>query len=60
MELQVLQGHQNAAGYIIHRHVRATRLCEQNWIFQQDNSVIHTARRSKDFSITFVRSVYQI
>ena len=44
----------NATGYIgrLERSLFFTegaRLCGKNWIFQQDNGQIHTARNSKDF-----------
>ena len=54
IELQILQGHLNAAGYIgmLERSsffTEGARLCGEEWIFQLDNATIHTARRSKDF-----------
>ena len=54
MELQVVQGRQNAAAYIgmLERSSLFAdyfRLCAERWIFQQDNVAIHTARSSNDF-----------
>ena len=53
MELHVVQGRQNAARYIgmLERSSLSTeeaRLCGIDWVFQRDNAVILTARRSKD------------
>ena len=54
MELQVVQGRQTATGYVdmLQRASLLTegpRLCGNDWIFQQDNAAIHTARLTKDF-----------
>ena len=51
-ELQVVQLFQNAARYMLERSslfTEGSRLCGENWIFQQDNAAIHIARKSKDF-----------
>ena len=55
MELQVVQGRQSSAGCIgmlVRSSLFAEKasLCGEDWICQQDNTAIHTARRSKDFS----------
>ncbi len=53
MELQVVQGHQTAAGYVdmLQRASLMTegpRLCGNNWVFQQDNAAVHNNRLMKD------------
>uniref|UniRef100_A0A8C6TTR0 Transposase n=1 Tax=Neogobius melanostomus TaxID=47308 RepID=A0A8C6TTR0_9GOBI len=54
MELQEVQGRQTAAGYLqmLQRASLLTegpRLCGNDWIFQQDNSAVHNAHRTKDY-----------
>uniref|UniRef100_A0A671VL47 Tc1-like transposase DDE domain-containing protein n=1 Tax=Sparus aurata TaxID=8175 RepID=A0A671VL47_SPAAU len=54
MELQVVQGHQTAAGYVemLQRASFMTegpRLCGNDWVFQQDNAAVHNAHLTKDF-----------
>uniref|UniRef100_A0A3B4XWE3 Tc1-like transposase DDE domain-containing protein n=1 Tax=Seriola lalandi dorsalis TaxID=1841481 RepID=A0A3B4XWE3_SERLL len=54
MELQVVQGRQTAAGYVemLQRATFMTegpRLCGNDWVFQQDNATIHSARLTKNF-----------
>uniref|UniRef100_A0A3B4FS79 Tc1-like transposase DDE domain-containing protein n=1 Tax=Pundamilia nyererei TaxID=303518 RepID=A0A3B4FS79_9CICH len=53
MELQEVQGHQIAAGYVqmFQRESLITegpRLCGNDWVFQQDNATIHNACRPRD------------
>ena len=55
MEMQIVQGRQNATGYIgmLERYSLFTEgapLFGEHWIYQEDNVAFHTARRSKDFS----------
>uniref|UniRef100_A0A3Q0QWA4 Tc1-like transposase DDE domain-containing protein n=1 Tax=Amphilophus citrinellus TaxID=61819 RepID=A0A3Q0QWA4_AMPCI len=54
MELQFVQGRQTAAGYVemLQRASLMTegpRLCGNDWVFQQDNAAVHSARLTKDF-----------
>ena len=54
MELQVVQGHQTAAGYVemlqqASLMTEGPRLCGNDWGFQQDNAPIHNARLTKTF-----------
>ena len=54
MELQVVQVRQTAAGYVemLQRASLMTegpRLCGNDWVFQQDNTVVHNAHLTKDF-----------
>uniref|UniRef100_A0A3Q2D1M9 Tc1-like transposase DDE domain-containing protein n=1 Tax=Cyprinodon variegatus TaxID=28743 RepID=A0A3Q2D1M9_CYPVA len=46
MELQVVQGHQTAAGYVemlqwASLMTEGPRLCGNDWVFQQDNAAVH-------------------
>lgn len=54
MELQVVQGHQAAAGYVEMLQqaplmTKDPRLCGDNWVFQQENAAVHNGRLTKDF-----------
>lgn len=54
MELQEVHGRQTAAGYVelLERSSLTTegpRLCDDEWIFQQDNAAVHTARQTRNF-----------
>ena len=49
MELQVVQGRQNAAEYIGSSQKGLIRVEIEDLIFQQDNAAIQTAHRLKDF-----------
>lgn len=54
MELQVVPRRQNADDYNVTLEesscfTEEARLSGKEWIFQQDNAAIHTARRSKIF-----------
>ena len=54
MELQVVKGRMNAIGYVnmlksASLKDEGTRLCGENWVFQQDNAPIHTAGSTKKF-----------
>uniref|UniRef100_A0A3P9BZJ1 Tc1-like transposase DDE domain-containing protein n=1 Tax=Maylandia zebra TaxID=106582 RepID=A0A3P9BZJ1_9CICH len=54
LELQDVQVHQTAAGYIqmLQRASLMTEgpnLCGNNWVFQQDNATVHNAFRTRDF-----------
>uniref|UniRef100_A0A3P9PTX8 Tc1-like transposase DDE domain-containing protein n=1 Tax=Poecilia reticulata TaxID=8081 RepID=A0A3P9PTX8_POERE len=54
MELQVVQGHQTAAGYVemLQRASLMTegpRLCGNDWVFQQDNAAVHYAYLTMEF-----------
>uniref|UniRef100_A0A3B4EU37 Tc1-like transposase DDE domain-containing protein n=2 Tax=Haplochromini TaxID=319058 RepID=A0A3B4EU37_9CICH len=60
---QLMQRRQTAAGYVqmLQRASLMTegpRLCGNDWIFQQDNTTVHNACRTRDFfqknSITFL------
>uniref|UniRef100_A0A3Q2CY20 Transposase IS30-like HTH domain-containing protein n=1 Tax=Cyprinodon variegatus TaxID=28743 RepID=A0A3Q2CY20_CYPVA len=53
MELQVVQGHQTADGYVemLQRASLMTegpRLCGKDWVFQQGNVAVHNARLTKE------------
>ena len=54
MALQEVQGRQTAAGYVgmLQRSsllTEGSRLCGNEWIFQQDSAAVHTARRTLTF-----------
>uniref|UniRef100_A0A3P9Q560 Tc1-like transposase DDE domain-containing protein n=1 Tax=Poecilia reticulata TaxID=8081 RepID=A0A3P9Q560_POERE len=54
MDLQVVQGRQTAAGYVemLQRASLMTegpRLCDNDWVFQQDHAAVHNARLTKEF-----------
>ncbi|KAF2356341.1 hypothetical protein FHG87_012907 [Trinorchestia longiramus] len=54
LEFQLVEGRQKSAEYIamLERASIVTecpRMCGENWIFQQDNTAIHTDRHSKQF-----------
>ncbi|KAL1248912.1 hypothetical protein QQF64_022230 [Cirrhinus molitorella] len=54
MELQVVQGHQTAAGYVNMLQpasllTEAPCLCRNDWAFQQDNAAVHNNHLTKDF-----------
>ncbi|XP_063348579.1 extracellular calcium-sensing receptor-like [Pelmatolapia mariae] len=54
MELQEVQGHQKATGYVqmVQRASLMTEgpcLCGNDRVFQQDNATVHNARRTRDF-----------
>lgn len=52
-EIMVLRGRQSATDYIqlLERHLlpHGQRIGGRNWVFQQDNAAIHTARVTKDW-----------
>uniref|UniRef100_A0A096M5I5 Tc1-like transposase DDE domain-containing protein n=1 Tax=Poecilia formosa TaxID=48698 RepID=A0A096M5I5_POEFO len=54
MELRVVQGRQTAAAYVemLQRASLMTegpRLCDNDWVFQQDNAAVHNAHLTKEF-----------
>ena len=55
INLQVVKGRMNALGYVnmmknASLKDEGTRLCGQNWMYQQDNAPIHTARSTNKFT----------
>ncbi len=53
MEFQVVQGRLTAAGYVdvLQRASLLTegpRLCDNDWVFHQDNAAVHNNRLMKD------------
>uniref|UniRef100_A0A3B4H346 Tc1-like transposase DDE domain-containing protein n=1 Tax=Pundamilia nyererei TaxID=303518 RepID=A0A3B4H346_9CICH len=54
MELQEVQGHQTADGYVqmlprASLMTEGPRLCGSDWVFQQDNATLHSACRIRIF-----------
>uniref|UniRef100_A0A3Q2DBB7 Tc1-like transposase DDE domain-containing protein n=1 Tax=Cyprinodon variegatus TaxID=28743 RepID=A0A3Q2DBB7_CYPVA len=54
IELQVVQGHQTAAGYVemlqwASLMTEGPCLCSNDWVFQQDNAAVHNVRLTKEF-----------